>query len=223
MFYCGKEEPVTNNESLYQKGDGANELVIDASRGLSLNRYCFVNKGGKNSLFSTLITELIGQLGLKAFGVACWLVHLPTKSQLASRVIEKRYLKFGWKVELKDSHYLASKELGLDDIKSWPSLGVDSSSAGMFIITGRNLDAIFGLIDPSLSLFLAQTRYFAPERKFLTRLENKDAAIIYRLDDDSGNMGLVLVTTKHIDIKALGNSIDIGEIFEDGCAYKAFV
>ena len=225
MFYFGKEEPITNNESLYQKRDGIPELIADRSEGLLLNRYSFVQKDNtKDGSLSILIGDLISQLGFSAFGIACWLVQLPTKSKLASRVIEKKYINQGWQVHLRNEHYLASKRLDGNDIETWPSLGADTSSSGVVIAMGNDdFDIILGSIDQSCSQFLAQTRYFVPERKFLRALKEKDLAVLYQVDDDLGNAGLVLVTAKFIDTTAIEKSVSIARTFEGESAYKVFV
>ncbi len=224
MFYCGKEEPITNNESLYQKKEGIDQLILDQSKGLSINRYSFVSKNNvSETIIPSLIRELFNQLGLRAFVIICWLVKLPGKSPVASRVIEKKYAKQGWNIHLRGDHYLAVKELLLDDINTWPPLAISPLDGGIVLMMG-DCDAsdVLNAMNDDCSLFLASTMYFAPDRTFLVKMEESDIVAIYQLNDDLGHVGIVLVGNRTIDTMTL-NYIPIAKTFEGELAYKAFV
>lgn len=105
MFEFGKEQPIANNESLYEKKSGEDELCLDHSKGRKINRYSFVHKGGDPRPVPLLVRELLNQIGLKVVVIVSWLINLPGKSAVAAKVIEKRYLKQGWNISLRVNHY----------------------------------------------------------------------------------------------------------------------
>ena len=101
-----------------------------------------------------------------------WLVSLPGKSQIAAKIIEKRYLKNGWNTSVRNDHYLAFKELKLSEINSWPPLGVQPLDGGVLLLVGNDSEeTLLSTLDEESSSFLARARYFAPDNQFFKQLE----------------------------------------------------
>lgn len=225
MFNCSKEEPVTNNESLYQRKSSDDILILDQSSGLLINRYGFVCKGcGADTAIPMLVKSLINHIAFKAFVVLCWLVQIPGKSKVASRVIEKRYEKKNWSIYKRNDHYVAIKEISFNDVKAWPPLGINPLDGGIILMLGDYDEVgVLGSISNNDSIFLARNRYFAPDFDFLTNLERTKILALYQVNDDLNNTGLVLTGDITIDMKAIGRKISISNIFEGESAYKLFV
>lgn len=225
MIVCSKEEPVINNESLYQrKGTGAN-LILDSSAGFNINRYCFVYKNGNyNSAFPKLLKAVLNYLNLKVFIVLCWSIKIPGKSKVASKVIEKRYEKRSWDVFQRNTHYIAVKEILDHDIKKWPPAGENLLDGGIVLILGDySKKEILSIVSDEDCVFLAENKYFAPDDRLLSKLEKNKAAILYQENDEFNNNGLVLVGDVTIDIEYISKTISIAQIFEGESAYKIFV
>ena len=223
MFEFGKEEPIANNASLYEKKSRMKELSSDQSRGRELNRYSFVCKGGSPDSVPMLLSELLNQIGLKVVVIVSWLVKLPGKSKVAAMVIEKKYLKNGWNTSVRNDHYLAVKELKLSEIDSWPPLGVKSSDGGVLLLVGNESEEVLlSTLDEESSLFLARTRYFVPNNKFFKQLEARNVSVLYQVNDQLNNTGIVLLGKQSISITSAEN-IDIVAIYEGDSAYKVFV
>ncbi|OOF02585.1 hypothetical protein BZG79_14595 [Salinivibrio sp. MA427] len=223
MFEFGKEEPIANNAALYEKKRGSDELVSDQSKGRVLNRYSFVSKDCSSDSVSMLICELLNQIDLKAVVVVSWLVNLPGRSQVAAKVIEKRYLKSGWKTSVRNDHYLAFKELKLSEIDSWPPLGVQPSDGGVLLLLGNeNEDTLLNALDEEHSSFLARTRYFVPDNKFFKQLEAGNVSVLYQVNDQLNNTGIVLLGKQSISMTSAEN-VDIVTTYEGDSAYKVFV
>ncbi len=226
MFFCSKEEPVINNESLYQrKGSKTDLIFLDQSTGMSINRYSFVYKGSEQDRdIPIFFKALSSQLDLNAFIVLSWLMQIPEKSKVASKVIEKRYAKQGWEINTRDNHYLAIKELSLSNIDKWPPLGVKPMDGGVVMMLGDcDEDNILGSINYNDSLFLADERCFIPDIEFMHNLVKKNVLVLYQVDDDLGNIGFVLAGDVIVDMSLVSNKINISNIFEGKSAYKAFV
>ena len=104
-----------------------------------MNRYGFVYKNDNiDSEIAKLLKVLINQLDTKVFIILCWLVEIPEKSKVASKVIEKRYEKKKWEILKRNSHYIAIKEILHEDINEWPPLGINPLDGGMVIMLGNN-------------------------------------------------------------------------------------
>ena len=225
MFLFSKEEPVTNNESLYKRRNIKGQLELDQSKGLAINRYCFVNKNDNiGNEFKLLLGELFKQLNTKIFIVLSWLVQIPGKSKVASKVIKKKYEKSNWTIFTKDTHYIAIKEILYNDINDWPPLGAGSSDGGSVIILGNyGLHYISNIINDEDSIFLAKNKYFAPDTNFLLRLKKQKALALYQVDDEFGNMGLVLVGEGRVRPETFTKTISFSQIYEGESAYKIFI
>lgn len=223
MFEVGKEEPMVNNPSLYEKKDGLDRLDSDQSKGIKLNRYSFVNKCGSSESLPLLLRELSSQIGPKITVIVSWLVNMPGKSPIAAKVIEKKYLKNGWSVYGKSDHYLAFKELLVSEIDSWPPLGVQPSDGGVLILIGNeSKESLLSFLNKDISLFLARARYFVPDKKFLKQLEAENVLALYQVNDQLNNPGVVLLGKKTISVTFV-EKVNIAAIYEGDSAYKVFV
>lgn len=223
MFEFGKEEPIANNASLYEKKSGVDELDSDQSKGRELNRYSFVSKGGSPDSVPMLLCELLNQIGLKVVVIVSWLVNLPGKSLFAAKVIEKRYLKNGWNTSVRNDHYLAFKELKLSEIDSWPPLEVQFSDGGvLLLVSNESEETLLTTLDEESSSFLARTRYFSPNNKFFKQLEAGNVSALYQVNDQLDNTGIVLLGKQFISMTSAEN-IDIVATYEGDSAYKVFV
>jgi hypothetical protein len=225
MFLCSKEEPVTNNESLYQRDSVNGQLILDQSEGRFINRYCFVHKNGDvDSEIPKLLKVLINQLSVKLFIILCWLVQIPGKSIVASKVIEKRYEKKLWNIAYRNSHYVAFKEIVSSEINTWPLLGVNPNDGGIILLSGNYIqNDILNIVNNEDSAFLAKNKYFAPDATFLSRLENTKAMALYQVNDELNNFGLVIIGNVTLDLKNISKNISIIEIIEGEDAYKIFI
>ncbi|MEZ8639216.1 hypothetical protein AB6D55_04545 [Vibrio splendidus] len=223
MFEFGKEEPIANNASLYEKKSGVDELDSDQSKGRELNRYSFVNKCGSPDSIPLLLCELLNQIGLKVVVIVSWLVNLPSKSPVAAKVIEKRYLKNGWNTSVRNDHYLAFKELPLSEIDSWPPLEAQPSDGGVLLLIGNeNEETLLSSLDEESSSFLAKTSYFAPGNKFFKQLEAGNVSALYQVNDQLNNTGIVLLGKQFISMTPAEN-VEIVATYEGDSAYKVFI
>lgn len=225
MFVCGKEEPVINNESLYQRKGTKSDLILDQSAGLNINRYCFVNKNKDiDTELAMLLNALLNHFNVKVFIVLCWLIQIPGKSLVASKVIEKRYEKKSWNVFQRNSHYMAIKEILGSDINEWPPAEVNPLDGGIVLILGDYApNDILNIVSEGNSLFLSKHRYFAPDAEFLSSLERNKAVALYQVNDELNNIGFVLVGDVTVDMKVISKTISIAQTFEGESAYKIFV
>lgn len=223
MFVFGKEQPITNNQSLFEKKSGVNELCSDHSKGRGLNRYSFVSKDGNTDSLPQLVHALLNQAGSRIIVLVTWLVNLPGKSPIAAKIIEKKYLKDGWEVHIKNNHYFASKEIMLYEINSWPPLGIRPLDGGVLILVGNETkEKMLSAVNDDCSYFLAWTRYFAPDSEFFKQLELKNLSAIYQVNDDQNNTGLVFIGKATINMTSVQN-VNIIETYEGSSAYKAFL
>ena len=226
MFLCSKEEPVTNNGSLYQRKADNKELILDQSEGHLLNRYVFINKSEDLDYnYSTFFQLITNQLNVKVFIILCWLTRIPGKSKVASRVIEKRYEKRNWNIFSRSNHYIAINELLSCDIKVWPPLGVNPLDGGLLLLCGDfSQDQVLRLVSDEDTAFMAKNKYFVPDDTFLARLEHNEKAVaLYQANDELNNLGFILIGNLVIDIKRISKSISIKQIYEGDSAYKIFV
>ena len=194
MFVFGKEQPAANNESLYEKKSGADELCSDQSKGRRVNRYSVVSKDGNTDSIPLVIRALLSQTGLRIIVLVAWLVKLPGKSSVAAKVIEKKYLKEGWSTCVKNDHYLASKEIELNEVDSWPPLGIKISDGGVLLLAGNEAkENMLNVVNDECSSFLARTRYFVPDSEFFSQLVSSGVCALYQVNDDQNNPGIVLI------------------------------
>ncbi|MBJ7554736.1 hypothetical protein [Marinomonas spartinae] len=223
MFEFGKEEPIANNASLYERNNGEDKLNFDQSKGRELNRYSFVSKSGSPDSIPMLICELLNQIGLKVVVAVSWLINLPGKSAVAAKVIEKKYLKNGWNTYVRNDHYLAFKELKLSEIDSWPPMAVQYSDGGVLLLIGNeNEEAMLTILNEGCASFLARTRYFVPDEKFFEQLESRNVSALYQVNDQLNNTGIVLLG-KHSISMTSGEKFSIIATYEGDSAYKVFV
>ncbi|MDW6002750.1 hypothetical protein [Vibrio mangrovi] len=223
MIEFGKEQPIANNESLYEKKCGVDELCLDQSKGRELNRYSFVIKDGELDSIPFLIREFLNQIGLRVVVVVTWLINLPGKSSVAAKVIEKRYLKQGWNICLRKDHYLAIKEVQLSEIDSWPPLAIKPLDGGLLLLVGNNIEEdILSILNEECSSFLARTRYFVPNTELFKRLESDNVSVMYQVNDNLNNTGMVLLGKHSINMMQV-EYISIDTIYEGDSAYKVFV
>lgn len=223
MFEFGKEVPIANNESLYEKKSGADELCLDHSKGREINRYSFVHKGGDPDYVPLLVRELLCQIGLKVVVIVSWLMNPPGKSAVAAKVIEKRYLKQGWKISLRNGHYLATKEVQPSEVDSWPPLGVNPLDGGLLLLASSESEGdMLNVLSEECSSFLARTKYFAPDSEFFEKLDAGKVIALYQVNDDLNNTGIVLIGKQVISMMSAPN-IPIVATYEGDSAYKAFV
>ncbi len=224
MFFCGKEEPITNNESLYEKNGSSEKLVVDQSSGICINRYSFVcKKESSINAIPILIENICALTSLNVFAIISWLVEIPGKSSVAAKVIEKKYLKNGWTIYNNNDYYLAVREVQVNEIGTWPLFGINPLDMGFILMMGESQDSVLNLLNEGCSLFLARTRYFAPDRNFLEKLGENGISAIYQVNDDLGNTGIVFVGCQSIDMMLLSRIIQIEEIFEGKDSYRAFI
>lgn len=222
MFEFGKEEPMANNESLYEKKVGVDELLLDRSKGRKLNRYSFVGKGEGPGSVALLVRELLGQLGLRVVVIVSWPNALPGRSAVATKVIGKRYFTQGWNVHSRGDHYIAVKEAKLSEPISCPPFGVDTAISGFLLLAGDgDEENMLNVISEDCSSFLARMRYFVPDGDFFKKLELSDTAALYQVNDHINNVGIVFLSKRVISVHRV-NNINVGVEYEGDSAYKVF-
>lgn len=128
----------------------------------------------------------------------------------------------GWNVCLKGDYYLASKEIEIDKIDSWPPLGVSPSESGILILVGnQTVEQMLDILNSDCASFLARTRYFVPNDEFFGQLESNNVSALYQVDDNLGNTGIVLIGKPTINMN-FSQKIEIVNIYEGDSAYNIF-
>lgn len=224
MLKIGIEEPMDNNKSLHKRNLGFKILSIDNTYNPNLNRYTFVAKGVSQNDYHKIIVGLLSQLGDSVTLLVAWKSMLPGKSKVASLVKEKKYLKNGWVVKLRQGHYVALKRIDLDTLnKDWiPE--IDFKNEGFVIFKSDTIEETIKFIDEESTYFLSESGYFAPSDKVVESLESYRSSLFYTSKDELGNPGGVLITPKKINARnTLSKFEEKIECYSGESAYKVFI
>lgn len=222
MFKFGKEEPIDNNMSLYEKVIGTNELRLDKSKGREINRYSFVSTDYNSNILAHLVCDILRKISLEAIIIVSWPISSPNRSRIASMVREKKYVNNGWETSVRNGNYFATREFKYQDVNSWPPFGLDCLDGGFLILISNKSDENkLSYLDEDCALFLANAGYFCPNDNFYRQLELGTISAMYQVNDDLNRPGLVFLGKQKISFESDVNfKIDV--TYEGEQAHNVF-
>lgn len=215
---CWIEEPIADNDSLYQLDEVSGTVTLDSSAGLCVNRYTFVPHGIEgettSGLASLVLTRLLASLDVPVRRLLAWGGD-SGESPARLRVLRAKREREGWETLTGESLCLSQKIVDRTVVPvPFEPEGYDWRDGGLAMLGGPTVPLSETLAGPafaSLSL-LARARQLSPSRAFIRWLGEKHQSLFYAIRGDLGERGLVLVTVAKIDVECLGGDLGIAPV-----------
>ncbi|MBY5925865.1 MULTISPECIES: hypothetical protein [unclassified Halomonas] len=220
MLCIGKEEPTINNHSLYEYNNILGKIELDRSQHRRLNRYTFVRKKGRATPVSEIVLLAASCLDLNFYASSAWLKHLPSRSVVASKLLEKKYKKMRWEVSVENEVYHATFFKSSDSLLDFSFLDECSEKSGLVFFFSKKTDfSPKKIVNSDRAWHLASKKRFIPDAEILDTLCKNDFSLAYLITDNLGNTGVVVVGNAKLNFSRLREK-EIS-IFEGINSYKA--
>lgn len=207
MIILKKEEPIETNELLHQREINVDIVGLDSSKGIAINRYIFMPKcqSYKNNIFEIeQITEFICMsLNEEIYSFYSW-SETPKSSKIYGIMLEKKINRQGYRILKRNNHYCAVTKN--NKLNCWSPIDIHVKE--ILVFTNLSVDVIFNCFGNDDTLFMAEYK-FIPSKNNIECFQKKYISIMYKIKDDFGGVGVVLITKQVINIKDLEKKLAI--------------